>query len=128
MTESRAEILGAVVVPVLAGIPRFLKTSVGFLTDFCRVPDSALTFSVLGAEDEGMNLSFLGPWVALVAVPALVIAFVAAVALRGAQPEHRAEILKALAVLALALLARRPVEGPQPQQGSPPRKLPRGVL
>jgi hypothetical protein len=65
----------------------------------------------------------LGPWIAVgLAVHAVVVAFAAALALRGSQPEHRAEILKALAVLALALFARRPGEGPRSRR-PPPRKL-----
>jgi len=64
-----------------------------------------------------MNFPAVSPWIALgLIVPAVVIAFVAALALRGAQPEHRAEILRALAVLALALLARRSVTRSRPQR------------
>ncbi len=41
-----------------------------------------------------------------VALPALVVAFVAYLALRGSRPRERADILKALAVFAAALLLR----------------------
>jgi hypothetical protein len=54
-----------------------------------------------------MNVLALGPWLlGALAVPALVCAFVAALALRGTRPEQRPDILRALADLARALLSR----------------------
>jgi hypothetical protein len=47
-----------------------------------------------------MNLSSVGPWIAVTAaLPALVIVVVSLFALRGADPKERPEILRALADL-----------------------------
>jgi hypothetical protein len=92
-----------------------------------RVP-SHMSGHLASGYKSGMNLSSFGPWIAIgLVAPALVVAFAAALALRGAQPEHRAEILKALAVLALALLARRSADGPRSRRRLPPRELSGGA-
>jgi hypothetical protein len=65
----------------------------------------------------------LGPWIfAAVALPTLVSAVVAVIALRGAPAERRAEILRALAVLALALLARRVTDDTRTRRRSVPKE------
>src|SRR5690606_32242867 len=57
-----------------------------------------------GAISRGMPVALL--LLTCVALPALVVAFVAYLALRGSRPRERADILRALAVFAAALLLR----------------------
>ena len=83
--------------------------------------DIACALVNLGDRDYAgeMTISALRPSITMgLAIPALVAAFTAVLAFRGAPAEHRAEILRALAVFALALLARR-----QHSERQPPRNI-----
>lgn len=72
------------------------------------VPEQPATLaSEFLCDNTKLGISGLGPWVAVtVAVPAFVAGYVATLALRGARPEQRAEILRAVATLTAALLLR----------------------